>query len=286
MRVLVTGSAGRIGVEVVRDLTSRGYVLRTFDRQAAPPEACVDHCPGDVRDILDVRRTVQGMDAVVHLAAVPNDRRGGADDVLATNVQGTWNVLLACHEAGVKRVVLMSSINSLGNFGGHKPSAYLPIDDAYPHHPMTPYQMSKHLAEELCRMFSHAHGMITICLRPVGVTFPDQYVRWREQRSSWRREWGRIDYWSYVDVRDVCEAVARSLEADHIQHDCFILAAPDTFSETPTAELIAEHYPDTPWNVDRDEFLARSPYISVLDCSHIENVLGWKPMRSWREFVE
>jgi len=283
LRVLVTGSAGRIGAEVVRDLGARGYTLRTMDRRAAARDSACEHYPGDVCNILDVRRAVSGMDAVVHLAAIASDRRGSEDQVLTTNVQGTWNVLLACQEAGAKRAVVMSSINSLGCFGGHKPAIRLPIDDTYPHHPMTPYHMSKHLLEELCRMFSHAHGIVTLCPRPVSVIGPEQYTRWREHRSMWRREWGRAEYWSYVDIRDVCEAVRRSLEVEDVLHECFLLAAPDTFSDTPTAELVAENYPDTPWAVDRDAYLARGPYVSLLDSRHVEEVLGWRPMCSWRD---
>jgi len=266
----------------VRELMERGYRIRTFDRLAAHRDYSHDHCVGDIRNVLDIRRAVAGVDAVVHLAAIAHDRRGGDDEVFASNVQGTWNVLLACRESAVPRVVYMSSINSLGNFGGHRPSAYLPIDDAYAHHPQTPYQMSKHLAEELCRAFSDAYGLTTLCLRPVFVAFPETYARWREYRGPWRKEWGKGDYWAYVDVRDVCEAVARSLRVEGVAHEAFILAAPDTTIEVPTAELVAEFYPDTPWTVDRAEYLAEDPFRSLLDCSHAERVLGWKPARSWR----
>jgi nucleoside-diphosphate-sugar epimerase len=282
LHVLVTGNAGRIGRNVVEDLVAREHTIRGFDRPAMPRDCSFEHHPGDVRDIHAVRRAASGVDAVVHLAAIANDRRGAEDDVLTTNVQGTWNLLLACREAGVSRFVLMSSINSLGNFGGHRPSKHLPIDDTYPHHPMTPYQMSKHLAEELCRVFSDAYGMVTLCVRAVYVAFPDHYGRWREHRGPWRREWGRGDYWAYVDVREVCEAVARSLEVEGVSHEAFILSAPDTTSDAPTAELVAEHYPDTPWVRDKDAYLSSGPFVSLLDCSHVQRVLGWRPSRSWR----
>jgi len=282
LHVLVTGSAGRIGRKVVEDLLARGHTVRGFDRPAMPADCGHEHHPGDVRDIQAVRRAATGVDAVVHLAAIANDRRGAEDDVLTTNVQGTWNLLLACKEAGVGRVVMMSSINSLGNFGGHRPSKHLPIDDTYPHHPMTAYQLSKHLGEELCRAFSDAHALVTLCLRAVYVAFPDHYARWREHRGSWRREWGKGDYWAYVDIRDVCEAVARSLEVEGVSHESFILSAPDTTSEAPTAELVAEHYPDTVWTVDRETYLGADPFVSLLDCAHAQKVLGWRPSRSWR----
>lgn len=283
MRVLVTGSAGHIGSAVVEDLESRGHVVRTFDRVGAPHTSTREHRVGDICDILSVRQAVPGVDAVVHLAAHAHDHRGAEDQVLASNVQGTWNVLLACKEAGVPRVVYMSSINSLGNFGGHRSAAYLPIDDDYPHHPQTPYQMGKHLAEELCRMFADAYGLVTLCLRPVMVAFPDNYARWREYRGPWRKEWGRGDYWAYVDVRDVCEAVARCLDVQGHSHACMILSAPDITMVVPTAELVAEYYPDTPWKVDKEAYFASDPFRALLDCSRAEEVLGWKPSRTWRK---
>lgn len=281
MRILVTGSAGKIGAVMVRRLVQEGHTVRTFDRRLGPPEATDNHF-GDIRNVLDVRRSVHGMDAVVHLAALAGDWGGASDEVLTVNVQGTWNVLLACKEAGVPRAIVMSSVNSLGNFGGHRPSAYLPIDDDYPHHPQTPYQMSKHLTEELCRMFSDAYGLVTLCPRPMFVAHPESYARWREHRGPWRRDWGKGDYWAYVDVRDVCEAVVRGLALEGVQHECFLLAAPDTTSDVPTAELVAEYYPQTPWKCDQDAYLRRHTYVSLVDCGHVERVLGWRPGRSWR----
>src|SRR5262245_2016244 len=148
MRVLVTGSEGTIGRVLVKMLRDEGYDLRTLDRRAQANSDDGEHIPGDLRDIYTVRRALKGVEPVVHLGAIPGDLRPGMeDDVLTTNVQGTWNILIACVEAGVKRLVYFSSVNALGNFGGRRPSVYLPVDDAYPRHPLTPYQISKHLGE-------------------------------------------------------------------------------------------------------------------------------------------
>lgn len=99
-RVLVTGSAGHIGKEQVKVLQAAGYDLRTTDRVAVGRDHEWEHMAGDLRDINFVRNAVQGMDAVAHLGAIANDRRGSGDEVLSVNVQGTWNILMACQEAG------------------------------------------------------------------------------------------------------------------------------------------------------------------------------------------
>jgi nucleoside-diphosphate-sugar epimerase len=282
MRVLVTGSAGHIGRRVTQKLTDEGYEIRTFDRAAQSGE---DHHPGDLRDIFAVRRAVQGCDAVIHLGALSSDGRGTPEDVLAVNVQGTWNVLLACAETEIKRVIYFSSVNSLGNFGGHRPSLYLPIGDDYPHHPMTPYQLSKHLGEEACKSFTERYGMTTICFRPMLVA-DFENARWlRRGDMRQREEWMKIDYWSYVDIHDVVDATLLGLKAEGIGHASFLLAAADTLAETPTAELVDTYCPDTPWpRIRREEYLAGQPNRSLIDCSQAFDKLGWKPRRSWRDY--
>jgi UDP-glucose 4-epimerase len=283
VRVLVTGSAGHIGREQVKVLQAAGYEVRTTDRVAAQRGDDWEHLPGDLRDLDFIRRAVQGMDAVAHLGAIASDRRGASEDVMAVNVQGTWNVLLAAQEAGVPRVVAFSSINALGCVGGHRPAQYLPIDDAYPHHPLSPYQLSKHIGEEICRYFSEKFGMVTICLRPAYVAAPDHYKSFRDYPVEIRAEGSKVEYWGYVDRRDVCEATLLSLTVENVLHDAFLLFADDTILDTPTLEAVEKHYPDTPWKQDKAAYFADNPYRSMFDCSHAKQVLGWQPKHSWRE---
>lgn len=282
MRVLVTGNAGHIGREQVRLLREAGYEVRTFDRVAGARDWDWEHIPGDLRDLETVRRAMHRIDAVVHLGAIPSDRRGSGEDVMDVNVRGTWNILMACVEAGVERVVNFSSINALGCVGGHKPGIQLPITDAYPRHPMSPYQLSKHLGEEMCRSFTDKHGLITISLRPGAVIAHEHYTRYHEWSEERRIEWERDEYWAYVDRRDVCEATLLALNAENIQNDAFLLLADDTTLKTPSIELIDRYYKDVPWIVDRDAYFADNPNRSLIDCTHAKEALGWSPKHSWR----
>lgn len=287
MKILATGSAGKIGRVQVRMLREAGHEVRTFDTKAPRREedAGGEHHFGDLRDLLAVRRAARGMDAIVHLGAIPSDRRDAGEDVLAVNVQGTWNVLFAAVEAGVGRVVAYSSVNALGCVGGHRPVEHLPVRDDYPRHPMTPYQLSKHLAEETCRSFTERHGIVTACLRPVYVVNPEEYPHFRE-RAEGAADWpGMVrELWAYVDVRDVCRAALLALEAGNLTHDGFLLTADDTVTTVPTEELVNRHYPETPWrNAERAAYLADSPHRSLIDCAHAKEVLGWQPRHSWRD---
>ena len=281
MKVLITGSEGRIGRHLAGLLRQQGYDLRGFDVMAIADRQR-DHYPGDVRDLSAVRHAMQGVDAVIHLGAVPNDRDDGAL-VMQTNVMGTWNVLQAAHECGVPRLVYFSSINAQGSVKGLRPPEYLPIDDHYPHHPLTPYQLSKHLGEEMCRSFSERYGLVTLCLRPTLVAHPDQNARTFLGAVQFNELW-KHEYWGYVDVRDVCDAVLRCLRLENVLHDAFLLSADDTTVDVPSAELIERHYPDTAWpKVERADYFAGRPYRSLIDCSHARLVLGWQPQHSWRK---
>ncbi len=280
MRILVTGSEGGIGRVLQGALSEAGHELRTFDLVAAQTS---DHAyvQGDLRDFNRVRDAVRGVDAVVHAGAIPGDIEGHADKVLTVNVQGTWNILLACTEAGVGRVVFFSSIHALGLAEAGHPTRF-PIRDSDAHHALSPYQLSKHLGEEMCRVFTARHGIVTVCLRPVWVTYPEQYVAWR-LGTQLVPEWIRAGYGAYVDVRDVCAAVLRSLEIQGVSHDAFLLSANDTVLPEPTTAYVDRYYPGSAWPwVDRVIYVAHNPHRSLIDCSHAEAVLGWRCQHSWR----
>ncbi|CCW35534.1 nucleoside-diphosphate-sugar epimerase [Chthonomonas calidirosea] len=283
MRVLVTGSEGFIGQAQVAALLEAGHEVRTFDQRSARQREW-EHIPGDIRDIYALRKAVQGMDAIVHLAAIPNDRHGGEADVLDVNVRGTLNVLIAAHEAEIGRVVFYSSINAIGCVGRFGKAHYLPVDDFHPHHPMTPYQLSKHLGEEACRSYSERYGIVTACLRPTFVTREDHYSGHWFPAEEGRWPSYSIELFAYVDVRDVCQAGLLALTAQGFLHAGFLLTADDTGLPIPTEEAVKRFFPDHPWQQDRTAYLAENPYRSLVDCSQAKCLLGWQPKHSWRNY--
>jgi NAD(P)-dependent dehydrogenase (short-subunit alcohol dehydrogenase family) len=137
VRVLLTGDRGRIGVPARARLEAEGHEVPGFDASTG----------GDVLDLDAVRAATAGVDVVVHLAGLADDRAGPPQDVMAVNVVGTYHVLLAAEEAGVRRVVYASSGKALGLL--ERPPDYLPVDDAHRGLPTRPYGLSKWLAEQL-----------------------------------------------------------------------------------------------------------------------------------------
>jgi nucleoside-diphosphate-sugar epimerase len=174
---LVTGGAGFIGSNIVEELLRRDERVRVLDNfstgrkeNLAPLLGLVELIEGDLRDLPTVRRAVEGVDYILHQAALPSVQRS-IDDPLAThaaNTTGTLNLLLAAHEAGVKRVVFAASSSVYGD------SPTLPKREDMLPQPKSPYAVSKLTGEHYCRAFTEVHGLETVCLRYFNVFGPRQ----------------------------------------------------------------------------------------------------------------
>lgn len=174
---LVTGGAGFIGSHIVEELLRRGEQVRVLDNfstgrreNLTPFLQHVELIEGDLRDLPTVRQAVEGVDYVLHQAALPSVPRS-IDDPLAShaaNATGTLHLLVAAHEAGVKRVVCASSSSIYGD------SPTLPKREGMLPQPKSPYAVAKLAGEQYCRAFSDVYGLATVCLRYFNVFGPRQ----------------------------------------------------------------------------------------------------------------
>ena len=179
--MVVTGNRGFVGSAVAAGLAGAGHEVTGYDLV-------------DAQDLLELDRLktcCQGHDAVVHLAALAHDTAGTPEQIITTNVIGTWHVLRAAEEHGLDRVVFVSSAQVLGVAEGESPPDYLPIDDRHPTRASRPYGLSKRAGEELCRALTERTGTPTICLRPFAVWGPEQYHGIRETA---RRVMGDVEW--------------------------------------------------------------------------------------------
>lgn len=177
-RVLVTGGAGFIGSNIVDALLADGsYRVRVLDSFATGHRANLAHClgdielvEGDIRDLETVEEAVDGVQFILHQAALPSVIRSVKAPVTtnAVNVEGTLKLLTAARRAGVNRVVLASSSSVYGD--GHE----LPKTEDMPPRPMSPYAVTKLAAENYCRVFSEIYGLETLALRYFNVFGPRQ----------------------------------------------------------------------------------------------------------------
>ena len=174
---LVTGGAGFIGSNVAEALVRRREKVRIFDDFSSGKRhnlrdfaADVEVVEGDLRDMAAVQRAVKGVTGVYHQAALRSVPRS-VDNPLATNdvnITGTLQLLMACREAGVKRVVAASSSSVYGA------NEELPKREEQMLMPVSPYAASKLAGEHYCRIFSKLYGLETVSLRYFNVFGPRQ----------------------------------------------------------------------------------------------------------------
>ncbi len=174
MKVLVTGGAGFIGSHIAQRLQERGDAVVVADdlssgKTANIPEG-VPLVQGDLSRADVAREAVDGCDAVVHCAARPSVA-GSIDDPVGSNeanLQASSRLLVACRDAGVKRLVYSSSS---AVYGGTDAGS---VDESRRERPMSPYGMNKLAAEHLFRMAPDLFDVDTVCLRYFNVYGPRQ----------------------------------------------------------------------------------------------------------------
>lgn len=174
---LVTGGAGFIGSNIVTALVERGERVRVLDNFSTGHRANlalvqdqIEIIEGDIRNASTVRTAVEGIDYVLHQAALPSVPRSIADPLTSNevNVNGTLILLQAAREAGVKRLVQASSSSVYGD------NPELPKRETMTPRPLSPYAISKLAAEQYGRVFWQLYSFETVALRYFNVFGPRQ----------------------------------------------------------------------------------------------------------------
>ena len=173
---LVTGGAGFIGSHLCEELVRRGETVRVVDSLITGKRQNLAHLPqvefleGDLSSLDVARRAVQGIDYVLHQAAIPSVPRSVDDPITSNraNIDASLNVLVAARDANVRRVVYAGSSSAYGN------SATLPKVETMPTAPLSPYALQKLVAEQYCQMFTRLYGLETVTIRYFNVFGPRQ----------------------------------------------------------------------------------------------------------------
>lgn len=183
--VLITGADGFIGSHLVEAAVRAGHEVRAFvlynsfnswgwlDRVAEDVRGHFEVVAGDVRDPHGVQTAVAGCGTVLHLAAliaIPFSYRH-PHSYVSTNVMGTLNVLQACRDAEVERVVCTSTSEVYGT------AQFVPITEQHPLNAQSPYAATKIGADQLALSFHHSFGLPVTVLRPFNTYGPRQSAR-------------------------------------------------------------------------------------------------------------
>ncbi|MER6524225.1 NAD(P)-dependent oxidoreductase [Streptomyces sp. NPDC001508] len=271
-RVLVTGAAGMVGRSVIDLLHARG-VEATALVLDDPGDLPVDRVvTGDAGDPASVRLALDGVDAVIHLAARPSPHHGTPLEVFAGNSRATFVVLEEAGQAGVGRAMIASSYSILGIPWAPTTlhPAYYPIDEQLPLQITDAYALSKLADEGTAQMMCRRHGMSVVAIR---YPFISNQARLADRLAMTLDDPGAAaaDSWAYLDVDDAAKAAWHAVTEPLTGFHAVFAAAPDILAPYPTEELIATYHPNTP--VRRPIPGRRTP----IDTSAATRLLGFTP---------
>jgi nucleoside-diphosphate-sugar epimerase len=271
MKIAITGASGRIGRAIVKEAERRGHSVTGIDRVEHPDVAAEGNrrfVLASMDDYDTLLGTFAGCDAVIHMAAIPVPGRHPDHVVHNNNVVGSYNVLQAAAENGIKRVCQASSVNAIGHAFSRKPRYdYFPIDEAHPNYSEDPYSLSKWICEQQADAFVRRYPDMVIASmrfhlvcddRSIAFSFYDPNPEKAKHLCAYTRQDAAVD------------ACLLSLEAPFTGHEAFYIVAPDTIAETPSRDLAAQYLPEVPikgdWGAHR----------SFFNSSKAEEMLGWR----------
>ena len=184
-KVLITGADGFIGSHLTEFLINNGYDVRAFvyynsfnsygwlDTIPEKTKNKIEFFAGDIRDPNGVRKAMEDIDIVYHLGAliaIPFSYHS-PDSYIDTNVKGTLNILQAARDANVKRILITSTSEVYGT------ARYVPIDEAHPKQPQSPYSASKIGADAIADSFYRSFNLPITIVRPFNTFGPRQSAR-------------------------------------------------------------------------------------------------------------
>jgi nucleoside-diphosphate-sugar epimerase len=293
MKVLVTGASGRLGPFVVAELEAAGHELVLMSRRRP---AAADRWPwveGDITDFAACVKATEGVEAIQHLAAQPGptdhphmrkqtEERGlPFDQTMRSNIIGTYYLLRAALERGIRIFVMTGSNCALGH--GFRisstdfPFTYLPVDEEHPSNVEDSYSYSKLAGEELLASYTRAYGMRTYAIRSAGICDAERRADMARHAGP-ARGWNPW-LWAWVGSEDVASAHRLLMEkADEIEpHGVYFCNGDDTTALEPTLELLERLKPEL-------APLARNVqgHQSLLSNQKLRESVGWEHKTSWR----
>ena len=224
-KVLITGGAGFLGINLIRHLMARGYGISSLDVEEFdyPERDEIETIKGDIRNKALVDRAMEDADLVVHTAAALP--LYSPEDIYTTDVEGTRNVLEAARRHGVKRVVHVSSTAVYGIPDHH------PLYETDKLEGVGPYGQAKIQAEMICLEY-RARDMVVPIIRPKSFVGPERLgvfallYDWAFTGHDFPMVGSGNNRYQLLDVEDLCEAIYLTLTLPESQvNDTFNIGA-------------------------------------------------------------
>lgn len=299
MKTLVTGASGKLGPFVARELAAAGHEVVLSSRREPAPEL-TERWPwvqGDICSFDDcMKATDGGLDAIHHVGAQPHPTdspghergepgRPPFDTTMKTNIMGTYYLLRAALERGIKTFVMTGSNCALGHAFriSDRPFRfeYLPVDEKHPTDVEDSYSYSKLAGERMLESYTKAYGMRTYAIRACAI-YDEVRRRGMAKRASPSKRWSQW-LWAWVGSEDVASAHRLLMEKaeDVAPHGVFFCNADDTSALEPTRELIERTRPDLAPLAKELE-----GHASLESNRALKEAVGWEHRTSWREHLE
>ncbi|MDQ1175630.1 NAD(P)-dependent oxidoreductase [Microbacterium sp. SORGH_AS_0421] len=278
MRIALTGSSGKLGTVVARELRSAGHDVIGLDVRGERGPGFVQVDLTDYGQVVDALTAVNdqhdGFDALVHLAAIPAPGIRSDIATFHNNMTSTFNVFWAATRLGIHKIVYASSETVLG-LPFDVPPPYIPVDEEYAPRPESVYSLVKTLEERLAVELVRWNPDLSItALRFSNVMVTEDYAEFPFDDDARTRKW---NLWGYIDARDGAQAVESALQTAPAGFDTFIIAAADTVMTRPNAQLVAEVFPGVAIHGDLGE------NTTLLSIDKARRLLGYEPRHSWRD---
>ena len=278
-KILVTGSSGQLGREIVRQLREKDYEVTGADIIPSP----MTDVRLDIRDKARVFDATQSVDAVIHTAAVHgkhyalNYPRGAFTN---TNIDGTLHLLEACVAHGVRKFLYTSTTSIYGNAMTNDREAVW-VDEALPPDPRDIYDITKLTAELLCRDFFEKEGMQATVLRVSRfLPEPDNTVAVHRLYRG-------------LDERDGAAAHLLALEKTFDHFQVFNVSAKSPFTKadlkglkTDPKAVIKKYYPDAEQVFAARQWAFTQSIDRVYAVDKAEQLLGYAPQHNFQQYLE
>jgi len=281
-KVLVTGGAGFIGREVVKQLQQNGYVVTVLDKAEKPDDFVnVKYIRGDLQNAAKCVVACAGQDFVIHLAAKPRIPESfiDPDSYFDDNVTGTKNILTAASAVGIRKFVYASSSSIYGN----NPAPHKPFHKP---DPLNYYSMTKLFGEHLCKQYKNMFNLNYTILRfftVYGDEQPDddnkglmisKFYRLAAEGKPLTVHGDGQYKRDYIHVSDVAKACISSVES-RVKSEIFNVGTGENISVNEVIDILKEFFPDL--KIENEEKPKGYASETLADISKAKKLLGWKP---------